>query len=120
MSQTVDLTIDLAVDPQVYRAIQLNYTAHHRGGIVVLINNTIRVETAELIRTTEDDNFIQGIVVEDREVREMVFWYCDPTVPTAISLWGLYGHNTSAEDTIYLRRDHKEVTVGVQCPSHDG
>lgn len=82
--QTVDITVDLACDPQKYRVIQLNSTVHHRGGFIVLLRNTLRVETAELVRIAKGEEFIQAIVVEDREGHAMVFWYSAPKVCTEV------------------------------------
>lgn len=78
-SRIVDLNLDLAVDPQTYRVIQFNCTAQHRG-LVMLIRNSLRVETVELIRPADGDNFIQGIVVEDRLGYSLIFLYSAPTV----------------------------------------
>lgn len=46
----------------------------------MLLKKTLRLEMVELIRLTEGDNFIQGIVVEDRFGQAMIFLYSAPTV----------------------------------------
>lgn len=50
--------------------------------MVVILRKTLRIETAEIIRPTSGVEFIQGLVLADRNVQAFVFWYCEPTVST--------------------------------------
>lgn len=75
----MDISLDLACNPRDYRAIQLNSTAQNRGGLVVIIKRDVKVEKVELIRIAEREEFIKGIVVQDKEGGTMVFWYISPT-----------------------------------------
>lgn len=78
--RTIEISTDLACDPQVYRAIQLNATEQNRGGMILILKSALRVETVELIRILEGDEFIQGIVIEERESNSMIGGYSAPTV----------------------------------------
>lgn len=82
--RTIDVSIDLALDPQTYRAIQLNSTVHHLGGMIMVLKTALRVETAELVRVSIGDEFIQELVIEDNERNAMVGWYCAPTVTAEV------------------------------------
>lgn len=78
----LDISIDLGCDPRTHRVIQMDATAAHRGGLIMILKNEIRVETVELIRPTSEEDFIQGIVIEDREGNAFIGLYCAPTLAT--------------------------------------
>lgn len=78
-SNIVDLGVDLACDYKEYRVVQIFSTDCHRGGIILIIRRSIRLETAEVIRLKDGDNFAQGLVMEDRLRQAVAFWYCAPT-----------------------------------------
>lgn len=47
---------------------------------MVIIKKTLRLETAELIRVRDGEDFIQGIVIVNRLGRTLVLLYSAPTV----------------------------------------
>lgn len=60
--RAVDMNTDLAIDTSKYRVIQLFSTTQCRGGLVLILSRSLRLETAKILKVTEGDNFIQGIV----------------------------------------------------------
>lgn len=80
LQQCIDLSGDLACNPQIDRAVQLDCTLHHRGGMIIIVKKSLRLETAELIRVAETENFIQVIVLADRLGHALILWYSAPTV----------------------------------------
>lgn len=71
--RTVDMSLDLAIDAKTYRVVQLASNEHHRGGLILIIRRSIRLETAKSLRPKENVNFYQGIIMEDREGRALIF-----------------------------------------------
>lgn len=77
--RTVDVSTDLSCNPREYRAIQLNSTECHTGGMIVILRRELKVETVELVRVRDGEDFIQGIVIVDKEGGALIHWYSSPT-----------------------------------------
>lgn len=79
-STTVDMNTELAIESREYRVIQLFSMEHHRGGLVLILRRSFRLETARILKVRDGENLIQGMVQEEREGKELVFWHCAPPV----------------------------------------
>lgn len=77
--RSVQLAQDLACDSRDYRAIDIISTENYRGGLVLILRRDIRLETVKIVTKRDGDNFMLGLVLEDRTGKSLVFWYCAPT-----------------------------------------
>lgn len=115
--QNIDVSTDLGCDPSIYREFQLNSTVHHRGGLVVILKNSLRVETAELIRVKDGEEFIQGVVLEDKEGDALVLWYSAPT--TSPSKFGETINHILSEYNVKLMLGDFNARHPAWCRAHD-
>lgn len=44
--QIIDLPSDMSCKPLYYSGVQLDCTGNHRGGLMIIIKRTLRIETA--------------------------------------------------------------------------
>lgn len=101
---TVDMSLYLAIDVQTYRVVQLASNEHHRGGLILIIRRTIRLETVGLLRPKDNVDCYQGIIMEDREGRALAFWYGAPTLGNT-ELEGIITRLLKDYDTQFLAGD---------------
>lgn len=83
----------------------------------MIIKNTLRVETVELVKMNEGDELIQGIVVEDRKGEEMIFWYGSPTTTT--DTFGATIKRLLTEYTVKLMLGDFNARHPAWCTKHD-
>lgn len=76
--RAISLFTDIAADRNVYRAVQIRSTYTMRGGLVAIIKMKLKLERAEVLTLNNGNDFVQDIVLTDREKRAYVGWYNSP------------------------------------------
>lgn len=69
---------DLGCENGKYRVVQIKSTEVLRGGMIALSNMELQLETAQVLRKHECDEFAQAIVLTDRQNKAYIGWYNSP------------------------------------------
>lgn len=72
------ITPHLDIGGDNYDIVQLRSSCHGRGGMVALTKLQLQLELAHIIRKEEVNNFIHGIVMQNRRKQAIVGWYNSP------------------------------------------
>lgn len=73
----INLFSDLACDDD-FRVVQIKSTPTNRGGMIAIIKTKLQLQTAEVLRMNDGDNFAQAIVLTDKRDRAFISWYNSP------------------------------------------